>query len=616
MKNLLVRYLSIVFSLFLFYTAGFGEFTPEVQRVFPFLLCAFMIIFLYPTLPRRGGNLSRAVDGALLLACILCMGYLILYQEEIAERLGRTTPTDFFMSFLGTVLTLELVRRTVGPTLPLIAVGFIAYAFIGPYLPGFLGHGGYSWERTLRYIWLSSEGVFGLAVGVMASFVTIYILFGAFLEKSGGGKLFIALANLFTARLRSGPGQSTVVASALFGTMSGSGVADVAAVGTFCIPVMKKAGYSPEFSGAIQGLASMGAQIMPPVMGASAFLMAELTGTPYIRIAAMAVIPAILYYTCVASSVYFESLRIGLQPATGREEWAESRRVLRKSAVFFLPLAVLLYMLIYGYSPAKSAFWAILFTMAVSLIQKETRMKPRDFLAALETAARGSLMLWSACACVGIIISMVTMTGVGGKFAEIVLSLSGESLFLALVITLIASIILGTGLPTVPSYLLLAILVAPSLQKLGLPLLAAHFFIFIYGVTSDLSPPTALAPFTAAGIAGADPWKTTWLVCRIGLPVFVVPFLIVYSPALLLIGPWTEILLSSISAVLGCVIFAMGMIGFTWKPATVIDRILLLLSSLFLIGATLYGDAIGLLLTAGVLLKQKYWAGKKIVQRT
>ncbi len=614
MPKQIVRFLSIAFSLFLFYTAGFGEFTPEIQRVLPFLLCAIMIVFLYPTFPGKKGNLSRAVDWVLLLACILCTGYLILYQEEIAERLGRTTPTDFFMSVLGTVLTLELVRRTVGPTLPLIAIGFIAYAFIGPHLPGFLGHGGYSWERTLRYIWLSSEGVFGLALGVMASFVTIYILFGAFLEKSGGGQLFIALANLVTSRMRSGPGQSTVVASALFGTMSGSGVADVAAVGTFCIPVMKKAGYSSEFSGAIQGLASMGAQIMPPVMGASAFLMAELTGTPYIRIATMAVIPAILYYTCVASSVYFESQRIGLQSATGQEERAHSRRILRKSAVFFLPVGVLLYMLIYGYSPAKSAFWAILFTIGVSMIQRETRIKVRDFLDALETAARGSLMLWSACACVGIIISMVTMTGVGGKFAEIVLALSGESLFWALVMTLIASIILGTGLPTVPSYLLLAILVAPSLEKLGLPLLAAHFFIFFYGVTSDLSPPTALAPFTAAGIAGADPWKTTWLVCRIGLPVFVVPFMIVYSPGLLLMGTWGEILRSFITALLGCIVFAMGMIGFTWKPATLIDRILLILSSFFLIGATFYGDALGVILLAAILLKQKYWAGKTVVQ--
>jgi len=320
---------------------------------------------------------------------ILSMGYLILFQEEISERLGRTTPLDFFMSIAGTVVTLELVRRNVGLTLPLIAIGFVAYGFAGPYIPGFLGHGGYTLERTLRYIWLSSEGVFGLAVGVMSSFLTIYILFGAFLEKTGGGKLFIALANLVTSRMRSGPGQSSVVASALFGTMSGSGVADVAAVGTFCIPVMKKAGYSPKFSAAIQGLSSMGAQIMPPVMGASAFIMAELTSTPYIKIAAMAVIPAILYYTCVASAVYFESMRIGLRPATSPGERAESRRVLRKSAVFFLPVGVLLYMLIDGYSPARSAFWAILSTIGASMVQKETRLKPKDYLEALGNRCPG-----------------------------------------------------------------------------------------------------------------------------------------------------------------------------------------------------------------------------------
>jgi TRAP transporter 4TM/12TM fusion protein len=282
----------------------------------------------------------------------------------------------------------------------------------------------------------------------------------------------------------------------------------------------------------------------------------------------MAVIPAMLYYACVASAVYFESARLGLRPAVDPDARRQSLRVLRRTAVFLLPVAVLLYMLIGGYSPARSAFWAILATIGVSFVQADTRLDVRDVLEALEAAARGSVMLWSACACVGIIISMVTMTGIGGKFAELVVAVSGDSLFLALVITLAASIILGTGLPTVPSYLLLAILVAPSLGKLGLPLLAAHFFIFFYGVTSDLSPPTALAPFTAAGIAQADPWKTTWLVCRIGLPVFIVPFLFVYSPSLLLLGTWSETLRALVPALLGCVVFAMGMIGFTWKDAS------------------------------------------------
>lgn len=600
----MVRVLSVVFSLVLLYTAGFGEFTPEWQRILPFLLVTVILVLLYPAGGGHRGRLFLYLDGAVVVAGIASMAYLILFQDEIAERLGRTTTADLLMSVAGTVVTLELTRRTSGSTLPLIALVFIGYAFVGPFLPGPLAHGGYALDRTVRYIWLSSEGVFGLAVGVMASFVTVYILFGSFLERTGGGRLFIALADLFTFRLRSGPGQSTVLASALFGTMSGSGVADVAAVGTFCIPVMKQAGYSPQFSAAIQGLSSIGAQIMPPVMGASAFIMAELTGTPYIRIAAMAVIPAMLYYACVASAVYFESARLGLRPAVDPDARRQSLRVLRRTAVFLLPVAVLLYMLI-GYSPARSAFWAILATIGVSFVQADTRLDVRDVIEALEVAARGSVMLWSACACVGIIISMVTMTGIGGKFAELVVAISGESLFLALVITLAASIILGTGLPTVPSYLLLAILVAPSLGKLGLPLLAAHFFIFFYGVTSDLSPPTALAPFTAAGIAQADPWKTTWLVCRIGLPVFIVPFLFVYSPSLLLLGTWSETLRALVPALLGCVVFAMGMIGFTWKDASRADRVGLILSSCLLISANLYGVLLGLALGAAVLGSQK-----------
>lgn len=606
MTLILVRVLSVVFSLFLFYTAGFGQVTPEWQRVFPFLLATVLLVLLYPAGGDNRGKVFRYLDWAIVLAGILSMSYLILFQEEIAERLGRTTTVDLLMSMAGTAVTLELTRRSSGGILPLIALVSIGYAFVGPFLPGPLAHGGYSLDRTLRYIWLSSEGVFGLALGVMASFVTVYIMFGAFLEKTGGGRLFIALADLFTFRLRSGPGQSTVLASALFGTMSGSGVADVAAVGTFCIPVMKKAGYSAQFSAAVQGLASIGAQVMPPVMGASAFIMAELTGTPYIKIAAMAVIPAVLYYSSVASAVYFESARLGLSPAVDPAARRESRRVLRRTAVFVLPLAVLLYMLIDGYSPAKSAFWAILATIGVSFIQAESRLKVRELIEALEAAARGSLMLWSACACVGIIISMVTMTGIGGKFAELVVALSGESLFLALVITLAASIILGTGLPTVPSYLLLAILVAPSLSKLGLPPLVAHFFIFFYGVTSDLSPPTALAPFTAAGIARADPWQTTWLVCRIGLPVFIVPFLFVYSPSLLLLGTWAETLRAFPPALMGCVVFAMGIIGFTWRDASITDRIGLILSSFFLISANRYGILFGLLLLAAVLGSQRF----------
>ena len=399
------------------------------------------------------------------------------------------------------------------------------------------------------------------------------------MERSGGSQALVNLAHVVTRGTRSGPGMTTVVSSGLFGMASGSGVADVAAVGTANIPAMKQAGYSAPFAASVQALSSIGAQVMPPIMGSSAFILAELTGTPYAKIALMALIPALLYYACVAAAVHFEARRIGLT-AGGKAPppmtWSEI-------ALGVVPLAVLVWLLVGGMSPSRACLWAIGALLVIALLRRNRRLSPRHLLTALCEGTVASLPMWTATAVIGLIVAAVALTGMTTEISLAVVKLSKDSLLLALVVVMLASIILGTALPTIAAYLLLVIMVAPALQDLGVPLVIAHFFVFYYGVTSDLTPPTALAPLTAAALAGANFWETCWLTMRIGLPIFVLPFAFVYHPALLLLGTPAEIVAAAVTSLLGVVTFAAGAGGYLLQPLGISGRILLLSAGLALI---------------------------------
>lgn len=609
----LVRILSIFMSLFLLYTAFFGEYPPAVQRGVPLLIAALLIFICYPA--RGHSSLVRLVDGLFMIASLVSIGYLLFQYQEIADRIGGETALDTAIAIVGTLVTLEITRRTTGMALPIIALVFIIYAFFGQYIPGNLGHQGYGIERTFATLWLGQDGIFGMALGIIASFVYLFVLFGAFLDRTGAGKFFTDLAYAATGRIRSGPAQAAVISSAFFGTLSGSAVANVATTGTFTIPLMKSKGYAAHFAGAVEAVASSGGQIMPPIMGAAAFLMAEVTGIPYTRVITAAAIPAVLYYIGVAAAAELEARRTGLRPYAA-EDLPKARQVLKWGWVYLLPVVALVYFLFGGYSPGRAAFFAIGITLFICVVvQSETRLRAGPVLDALERGPAIALSLFSAMACIGIVIAMATMTGLGVKFAEIVMQVAGQSLLLALVLTMVASLVMGMGLPTVACYILLAIVVGPAMAKLGLPVIASHLFIFYFGIISAITPPVALAAYTGAGIAGSDPFKTGWTACRLGLPAFIVPYMFVYGPALLLIGSPEEILAAAVTATVGTVALAMATIGFGVVRAATWERLLLLVGALLLIKPGLLTDAAGLVLLCAVLGRQHLLARRMRAKR-
>ena len=576
-----VEGITLVLSLGLFafvvYTALVGEFSTDLQRGVPFAVIAVLILLRQPLVP--GARWLRLVDLALMVGAVFAVGYVAVYADLIARRIGRLNPADVTVSAIGLLVLFEIARRTVGWLLPTLALLFCGYAAFGSYLPEGWAVSGSSPQRVALAGWVGTDGAFGVAFGVMVGVVYVYMLLAALMERSGGTNALVHLAHFITRGSKSGPGMTTVVSSGLFGMASGSGVADVVAVGTANIPAMKEAGYRPAFAGGVQALSSIGAQVMPPVMGSSAFILAELTGTPYARVALMAIIPAALYYLCVAAAVWFEARR--------RNVHAGGRALLAMTAIEVIvgvvPLAVLVGLLVHGLSPSLAGMIAVAVVLVIGLARRNVSLAPRQLLRALVDGTVSSLPLWSATALIGLIVAAVTLTGLTNDVSLAVIRLSRDSLLLALVVIMIASIILGTALPTIAAYLLLVVMVAPALTGLGVPLVVAHFFIFYYGVTSDLTPPTALAPLTASVIAGADFWETCWETMRIGLPIFVLPFTFVYQPALLLLGSPEQVVAAAITCGLAVVAFAGGASGYWLRPLGWTGRALLLAAGALLV---------------------------------
>lgn len=535
---------------FLVYTAFWGERPVEIQRGVPFALAAALTFWVKPLAPKRLAFLvwpARMLDAVLMAGSIASVVYLIQEQAAIELRLGMPTTADVAMAAVGIVVTLEMARRTLGWTLPLISIAFIVYALTGAALPFGIGHSGFTVDRVLIASWYGSDGIFGVPLGVMINTIFLFLIFGALLKELGIAQSFLDLVYLGARRVGGGAGLSTVGGTLAFGSVSGSGVADAAAVGTFTIPMMRRAGYTRETSAVIQGLAAIGAQLVPPVMGASAFVIAALIGVPYADVALVAIVPAALYYVCVALIVLARS---NAEKVSGRqlERTAPTRQAVLDSLLFVVVVAWLVFRLANDVNPQAAVAEACVLTLAVAALRKATRPTPQRAATAVRNGTRGSLALFGATAVVGVIVAVSGMTGIGNQVAELASRAAGGSLFLALLFTAVASIIIGTGLPTVAAYLLLAVLAAPALASLGVPPLVAHFFIFFYGVTSDLSPPTALAPVAAAGIAGADVQKTMWRTLKYGLPIFFIPFILVLRPGTMLVGDVGTIVVSIVLA--------------------------------------------------------------------
>jgi TRAP transporter 4TM/12TM fusion protein len=523
--------------------------------------------------------------------------YLVAENEALVRRAGSPTLLDLAGGIVTLLVVLELARRTTGWGLVVVALMALVYAVAGPYLPGILAHRGYGFSRIMEHLYLSTEGIWGVPLGVSADFVYLFVLFGSLLDMAGGGALLIGLADRVAGRTRGGPAKTAALASALMGSLSGSAVANVVTTGTFTIPLMRRSGFKPFFSGAIEAAASTGGQLMPPIMGAGAFILATWTNIPYTRVAVAAIIPAILYYVALLMAIHFRAGRMGLRGG----EIKELEPVLPRVHLL-LPLLFIVILLAMGRSPMRAAFWGVVTALAVSFLTRATRPKPERIEKALLAAASGAVQVAAACAAAGIVVGVASLTGIGLRMSELIITVSQGELFPALLLTALGSIVLGMGLPTTAAYVVLAALGAPALIEMGVPLLAAHLFIFYFGCISNVTPPVSLAAYAASGIAGSPPLKTAWTAMLLASAGFLVPFMFVYAPALLLEGGAVEIGLVTLSSMIGVTALAAAAMGYLRAPLRGWERLLLGASALSLLLPGLLSDGFGVAILLVIFL--------------
>ncbi len=576
-------------SGFHLYTAWSGVLSPLHQRSIHVMILLFICFLFYRFSPGAGTDRLGVIDWMLALI-VVCLGIYMVFQfnpEAVLDRgIMGTTKRETLIGVALVLMILESTRRSVGMPIVVVAVIFIAYGIFGPYMPEFISHKGYSISRLVSSLVWTTEGIFGIPVAVSATFVIIFILFGGFLDKLGAGEFFINLAIALTGRIRGGPALTSVVASGMMGSISGSSVSNVVTTGTFTIPLMKKIGYSPLFAAAVEAVASTGGQIMPPVMGAGAFVMAEMLGVSYVNIAIAATIPALLYFLSVGCMVYFEAMKSDIK-ILEKDEIPHAGNILKKGAHLLIPLAVLIYLLvIQQLSPMLSGFYSIIalvITASVSIVYREKRFPWREILAAMEVGAKTAVPVSMACATAGIVIGIVSLTGLGVRFTQMVVHLSGGILWLGGLLTMIACIVLGMGLPTTAAYIITAILGVPALTDMGVSPLAAHMFIFYFAIISFITPPVAISAYAASGVANTNAMKTGFMSFKLGLAGFIVPFVFLYGEGILLQGNITEIILQSITAIIGITALAASLVGWFFVRLLYPYRIIFFLSAIALI---------------------------------
>ncbi len=592
-------------SLFHLYTGGFGIYSSMIQRSVHWTFMSVLAFLLYRGQKKSKNKTPGVIDIIFAVLALVAGLYIFFNWEGIVERAGMPINRDIYFGILMVIVVLEATRRVVGATLALTALTFIVYAYVGPWMPGIFAHKGYDTERLIAMIYTSTEGIFGLPMAVSSTYIVLFVLFGSFLSKCGGGKFFIDFAFALTGRTRGGPAKAAVISSALMGTMSGAAVANVVTTGTFTIPLMKKSGYEPKVAGAIEAVASTGGQMMPPIMGAAAFIMSEFTEIPYVNIAIAAVIPALLYFFAVYLMVDSQARKQGLKGLPGKE-LPQIGATLAWGGHLFIPLIVLVLMLVWAYSPMKSVFWGIILIGIIGSLRKTTRVGPGKFIEALEFGARNSVTIAAACASAGIIVGVIALTGLGLKFSDSLVSLSGGNIFLALFFSMIASLVLGCGMPTTAAYVVLASLGAPVLIRLGVPVLAAHLFLFYFGCISSITPPVALSSYAGAGIAEADPTSVGNIAFKFGLVAYIVPYMMVYGPSLLMQGGIVKILFTVATACLGIVAFTSGLQKYYRLECFWWERLLLVGAGLFLIFPGIKTDLPGILIMLAVWCYQKF----------
>jgi TRAP transporter 4TM/12TM fusion protein len=634
--GLLVGVLLFVLSLFHYYTAGFGLLQETVHRGIHLSFVLGLIFLVFP-LSKRGyeapttSSLLRPLgipllDWALtILAVIAVLHVPLIPLDDLAFRVGNPTTTDVILGGSLIIILVEATRRSVGWPLPIIALLFCVYAIFGPQMPGILAHPGATVSQLVDHLYLTSQGIYGIALGVVATYVFHFVLFGVFATRIGLGQLFLDCAAWVAGRYAGGPAKVSIFGSALFGMISGSSVANTVTVGSLTIPAMIRLGYKRHFAAAVESAASTGGQITPPIMGAAAFLMIEFLSLPYTTIILAAIVPAFMHFFGVFVQVHLEAKRNGLR-GLRPEEMPDVKAALLRDWPTVIPLVVLIAILLAGYTPYLAAFWGITLCIAVGLLNPRRRLTPYEIYESLRDGAKYALAVGAAAATVGIIVGVVTLTGVGFKISFIVTSTAASlasgaaeivpamfmdmkalTLMFTLIMTGVVCILMGCGIPTTANYIIMATIAAPALGMLGVEPIVAHFFVFYYGVLADITPPVALAAYAAAGMAGADPFKTGNTAFRLGLGKVLVPFVFVFSPSLLLVTKgfnWTDFAIGFLGCVAGITCLGAALSGWLLTRAVAWERAVLAVAAILFVTPELYSSLLGLVLLLPVVMRQ------------
>jgi len=600
----LVTVLSVGLALFHLITSFTGPFITLQHRALHTGVIMALVFLLYPFRKKSPQQRVTSIDLLLAILSIATIVYIFIDYLGIVQRASLPNQSDLVLSFLMVMLVLEGGRRVVGAGLTILSSLFLLYAFFGPYLPEVVAHRGYSFADIISYMYLTTEGIYGTAIGVSATYIFLFVLFGAFLNRTGMGQLFNDSAMAIAGKSAGGPAKVAVISSGFLGSINGSAIANVVTTGAFTIPLMKRTGYSKNFSGAVEAAASVGGQILPPVMGATAFIMAETLGMKYSEIALAAIIPGLLYYIGVITVVHLRAKKLGLLGLASKE-LPNIRGVMKERGHLLIPLFILIYMLFGGFTPIYAAAWAIISTVVVAMFRKRTRMTFKSIAQALEEGTRAALGVAMACAMVGLIVGVASLTGFGLKMTSAILILGQDTLILTLFFTMLASIILGMGLPSIPTYIITSSMAAPALMQFGIEPFVSHMFVFYFGIFANLTPPIALAAFAGAGIAGGDPNKTGFTSLKLAGAGILVPYVFVYAPALLLQNAGLgEIAWVTITTLIGIIALSIAFEGYLFTEMYWGFRIIAGISALSLVIPNVMTDVIGLGLFAVLIIIQ------------
>ncbi|MBW5389289.1 TRAP transporter permease [Brachyspira hampsonii] len=601
-KKYLIIAISVIFCLFQLYSILSGRITAQVVRATHLAFVMLLAYLLFPMKKDMPKDKLPWYDVILAIIGAASWGYIVINFESIVRRAGIYTTTDIIIGIIGILLVFEACRRIVGLPILIISIVFIIYALFGAYAPGFLNHRGYSLQRLVSHLFYNTEGIMGTPIGASATFIFLFIFFGALLDKTGIGQFFIDICNAIAGGFDGGPAKVAVLTSAMFGTVSGSSVSNTVGTGSFTIPMMKSLGYRGEFAGAVEASASTGGQLMPPIMGAASFLMAESLGIPYMQVAKAAIIPAILYFTGIFIMVHLEAKKTGLK-GLSRDSLPKMGELLMKRGYLVIPLLTIIYFFVLGKTAIYAGLMGIIAAAIVAVInsivdiimKRKVSFGLNDLIDVFVNAARNIISVAIACAMAGIIIGVITLTGLGLKIGAGLISISGGIPILLLFLTMISSIILGMGVPTTANYLITSTIAASAIIGLGYEPLAAHMFVFYFGIIADVTPPVALAAMAGAAIAKSDPLKTGIEATKLSIGAFIIPYMFIFNPDILMINTTiSDVIPILITSLIGMFGVSAGLEGYVFRKCKPYERILFIIAGLLSIYPEVYSDIIGI----------------------